>query len=221
MARKAARHAEAERNDQALLAAAKQVLTAEGARASVSAIAARAGVGIASVYRRYRTKDELFQRLCVLAMEQWIEAAEQGLAMRDPWDGLVHYVTVALEFGGGSLGSLAGTVPVSDEMATAFTRSEELWHELVAKAHAAGVLRAEVTDVDISLLIEQLGKPSLVAQLEAQDRPDLLDAARAARRRVLMIALDGLRPGHPPLAGPPPSADLLTERWANKDSRET
>ncbi|MFD9947280.1 TetR/AcrR family transcriptional regulator [Nonomuraea sp. NPDC059023] len=214
MARKAPRHAEAERNDQALLIAAKQVLKAEGSRASVAAIAARAGVGMATVYRRYRTKEEFFQRLCVLALEQWIEAAEEGLRMDDPWDGLVHYVSAALEFGGGSLGSLAGTVPVSEEMAEAFTRSERLWHALVARAHEAGVLRADVTSVDVDLLIEQLGQASLVEHLVRRGRTEELDEARAARHRTVMIALDGLRPGHPPLAGPPPAADLLSRRWS-------
>lgn len=212
MARKAARHAEAERNDEELLAAAKAVLKADGARASVSAIAAHAGVGMATVYRRYRTKEEFFQRLCVLALQQWIDAAEAGLRMADPWAGLVHYVNAALEFGGGSLGSLAGTVPVSDEMADAFTRSDALWRELVARAHDSGVLRKDVTSVDLDLLIEQLGKPSLVEDLERRGHPDT-SAARDARGRTVAIALDGLRPGHPPLPSPHPPADLLTQRW--------
>ncbi|MFG6200144.1 TetR family transcriptional regulator [Nonomuraea sp. JJY05] len=51
--RRGPRRAEAERNDRALLQAARQVLAADGEHASVAAIAAAAGVGIGSLYRRY------------------------------------------------------------------------------------------------------------------------------------------------------------------------
>lgn len=213
MARRAARQAEADRNDRALLTAAKEVLSSEGSHASVAGIAARAGVGIASVYRRYRTKEELFQHLCVLALDQRIGAAQTGIAMTDPWAGLVHYVTQALEFGGGSLGSLAGTIQVTDDMARAFVRADELRTLLLDRAHTAGVLRDDVTAVDLDLLVEQLGQPSLVEHLATQGRDDQLDIARAARRRIVMLALDGLRPGTPPLPGPPPPPHLLTQRW--------
>ncbi|MFF3783961.1 TetR/AcrR family transcriptional regulator [Streptomyces sp. NPDC001933] len=215
MPRRAARQDEAARNDRALLAAAKHVLAADGARASVASIAAKAGVGMATVYRRYRTKREFFQYLCVLALRQRIEAAENALAMDDPWDGLVHYITRALDFGGGSLGSLAGTIEVNDEMASAFTRSDELRSRLVRRAHAAQVLRADVTDVDLDLLIEQLGQPGLVEQLDAQGRDDQLDEARSARHRMIAIAVDGLRRGAPQLPGEPPRTDLLSQRWSD------
>ncbi|MCX5393903.1 TetR/AcrR family transcriptional regulator [Streptomyces sp. NBC_00094] len=213
MARRAPRYAEAERNDRALLEAAKKVLAVDGAHTSVAAIAARAGVGIASLYRRYRTKEELFQHLCALSLGQWIQAAEEGLAHEDAWEGLVHYVTSAIEFSGGALGPLAGTIPVTAEMAEKFTRSEELTRALVARAHEAGVLRPDATTVDVSLLIEQLGKASLAEQFEVQGRDDLVDAARDAHRRIIAIALDGLRTGHGSLPGMPPGPGLLAERW--------
>ncbi|GAA3425964.1 TetR/AcrR family transcriptional regulator [Streptosporangium sandarakinum] len=221
MARKAPRHAEAERNDHALLEAAKKVLAVDGAHASVATIAARAGVGIASLYRRYRSKDELFQHLCALSLDQWIQAAEHGLRHDDPWEGLAHYISACIEFSGGSLGPLAGTIAVTDEMAAKFTRSDELLRDLVARAHAAGVLRPDATAMDISLLIEQLGKSPLIEQLDRQDRADLIDAAHNARKRVITIALDGLRPGHPQLPGTTPSPALLTERWEHAHTGTT
>ncbi|MEV4062011.1 TetR/AcrR family transcriptional regulator [Nonomuraea dietziae] len=221
MARKAPRHAEAERNDHALLEAAKKVLAVDGAHASVATIAARAGVGIASLYRRYRSKDELFQHLCALSLDQWIQAAEHGLQHDDPWEGLAHYISACIEFSGGSLGPLAGTIAVTDEMAAKFTRSDELMRDLVARAHAAGVLRPDATAMDISLLIEQLGKSPLIEQLDRQDRTDLIDAAHNARKRAIAIALDGLRAGHPQLPGTAPSPALLTERWKHAPTGTT
>lgn len=212
--RRAPRHAEAERNDRALLEAAREAIAADGAHASVAAIAQRAGVGIGSLYRRYRTKEELFQRLAVLAAQQWNEAAERGLADDDPWAGLAGFVIECVEFGQGSLAPVAGTVEVTEEMRAASGRGDELLAALVARARDAGVLRPDATAVDVSLLIEQLGRSPLLDQVRAQGRADLVDEAVRARRRIVAIALDGLRAGPDRvLPGEPPSLRLFTERW--------
>lgn len=201
-----------------MLEAAREVVAVDGAHTSVATIAARAGVGIGSLYRRYRTKEELFQRLCVIALDQWLEAAEDGLALEDPWDGLAHYVLTAIAIGPGSLAPLAGTIEVTDQMAEKNRRGDEAVEALVDRAHAAGVLRSDVTAVDIALLVEQLGKSPLVEQLGTQGRDDLADAARNARARINAIALDGLRATAPaPLPGEPPDYALFTERWERRD----
>ncbi|MEV4473137.1 TetR/AcrR family transcriptional regulator [Nonomuraea salmonea] len=204
----------AERNDHALLQAARDVLAEDGAHASVAAIAARAGVGVGSLYRRYQTKEELFQRLSLLSLDHWNEAAEQGLADPDPWAGLTGFVRSCIEFGQGSLAPVAGTIEVTEEMSAKSRRGDELLDELVRRAHASGDLRADVTAIDISLLIEQLGRSPVVDQLRKQGRDDLLPAAAEARRRLIAIALDGLRPGHDPLPGSPPGDELFTGRWS-------
>jgi AcrR family transcriptional regulator len=205
------RQAEASRNDRALLRAAREVLAVDGAHASVASIAARAGVGIGSLYRRWRSKTELFQHLVDVALDEWTEVAEQGLAHDDPWEGLTHYVNHAVTIG--SLAPIAGKVTITDEMAAKNAKSDKAFEALVARAQQAGVLRRDVTPVDVSLLIEQLGKSPLIEQLQQQGRTDLLDAARNAMRRVVAIAIDGLRSGDRPLPGSPPSSDLFTERW--------
>ncbi|MFE3454051.1 hypothetical protein ACFXJ8_34515 [Nonomuraea sp. NPDC059194] len=50
-----------------------------------------------------------------------------------------------------------------------------LMRELVARVDAAGVLRPDATAMDISLLIEQLGRSSLIEQLDRQGRGDLTE----------------------------------------------
>ncbi|RSM90433.1 TetR/AcrR family transcriptional regulator [Kibdelosporangium aridum] len=210
------RTAEAERNDRALLKAAREVLAIDGVHASVASIAARAGVGIGSLYRRYRSKDELFQHLVEVALDQWTEIAEQAMAKDDPWDGIVHYVTSAV--GMGSLAPLAGKVTITAEMAAKNARSDEAFEALVGNAHKAGVLRKDVTLVDVLLIIEQLTKSPLIEQLQQQGRDDMLEAARNAQRRVTAIALAGLRPSDQPMPGEPPGMDLFTERWSSAGS---
>ncbi|MFA1542943.1 TetR/AcrR family transcriptional regulator [Actinomadura monticuli] len=212
--RRAPRRSEAERNDRTLLQAAREVLAEDGAHATVAAIAARAGVGIGSLYRRYRTKEDLFQRLTELSLDHWIEAAERGLAEDDPWRGLTGFITERVEYGQGTLGPIAGTIEVTDAMAAKSARSDELTEALIARAHEAGVLRPDVTSADIFLLLEQLGRSPAVEQLRRQGRTDLLEAAAEAHRRLVGIAVDGLRAGrHSALPGSPPSPRLLTERW--------
>ena len=212
----------AQRNDRALLLAAREVLADDGAHTSVAAIAARAGVGIGSLYRRYRTKEALFQHLAVLSTEHWNAAAEEGLADDDPWQGLATFVAACVEFGQGTLGPVAGTIAVTDEMAASSARGDGLLEALVQRAQRAGALRADVSAVDVALLVEQLGRSPLLEQLRRQGRDDLVPAATDARRRLVGIALDGLRAGQPePLAGDAPSPALFSERWARPTTEAT
>ncbi|MGY4920477.1 TetR/AcrR family transcriptional regulator [Streptomyces sp. 900116325] len=216
-ARRGPRQAEVERNDRALLEAAREVLAVDGAHASVAAIAARAGVGIGSLYRRYRTKEELFQRLSALSVEHWIDAAKQGLADDDPWTGLAHFITACIEFGQGSLAPIAGIIEVTEEMSIKSRHGDDLLAALTVRAREVGALRPDVTPIDISLLIEQLGSSPVLEQLRKQGRNDLIPAAMEARRRIIAIALDGLRAGRiASLPGHPPSEKLFTERWARE-----
>jgi AcrR family transcriptional regulator len=212
--RRTHRQAEAEANDRALLDAAREVVATDGAHASVAAIAARAGVGIGSLYRRYRTKEDLFQRLVVISLDRWLAAAQAGLAHDDPWDGFAHYVLAGIDIGQGSLGAIAGTIKVTDEITEKNRHCDAAVDALIARAQAAGVLRPDVTRTDLHLLLEQLSKSPMIDQLRRQGHFDLVDAASHARARINAIALDGLRTGAPhPLPGEPPSAALLSQRW--------
>ena len=96
------RQAEARRNDLVVLEAARDVFTAQGASAPVSAVAERAGVGMGTLYRRYGSKTELLQRLCVLAMEQALAAADDALQASDPWTGLAGYIQTCVDLRSGA-----------------------------------------------------------------------------------------------------------------------
>jgi AcrR family transcriptional regulator len=207
------RQAEARRNDLVVLEAARDVFAAQGADAPVSAVAARAGVGVGTLYRRYGSKTELLQRLCVLAMEQALAAAGDALAAGDPWDGLRGYIAACVELRSGALAALAGQIETTAEMRDTARQSMAQLDEVVARAQASGRLRPDVTALDISWLIEQFSRRP----------PGRLDAAeeRTVRSRLVAIALDGLRarpglaPGSPgSLPGPPPGRDHYVNRWS-------
>jgi AcrR family transcriptional regulator len=207
----AGRQAEAARNDRALLDAAREVFSSQGFDAPVSAIAERAGVGIGSLYRRYGSKDELLQRLCVLAMEQAIEAATAALREPDVWNGLTGYVRECVAFGSGALAPVAGTIEVTPQMLATARRSRRLAETLVRRAKRAGVLRADVATLDVLYLIEQFSRRSRTRPADG----DAADEDGNARARVLTIALDGLRAhGDQRLPGRAPSWRRYESRWA-------
>ena len=210
------RQSEARRNDRAVLDAAREVFSAQGADAPIAAVAERAGVGVGTLYRRYGSKTELLQRMCVLAMEQGIEAAGEALEADDPWAGLCGYIRACVEMRSGALGSLAGQIEMTDEMLSTARRGMTLAGEVVARAHRDGSLRPDVTALDIALLIESFSRraPGSAAP-EDRDAPAEADEERNAQARLLTVAFDGLRaPGVTPLPGRAPSASRYTGRWS-------
>ncbi len=218
------RQAEARRNDRAVLDAARDVFSAQGADAPISAVAERAGVGVGTLYRRYGSKTELLQRMCVLAMEQGIEAAGEALEADDPWTGLCGYIRACVEMRSGALGSLAGQIEMTDEMLSTARRGMTLAGEVVARAHRAGSLRPDVTALDIALLIESFSRraPGSASPDDpgAPDAPSEADEEHNAQARLLTVAFDGLRaPGATPLPGRAPSASRYTGRWSRGPGR--
>jgi len=201
------RQAEARRNDLAVLDAARDVFTAHGADAPISAVAERAGVGMGTLYRRYGSKTELLQRLCVLAMEQALDTADEALGADDPWAGLAGYIRSSIELRSGALASLAGQIEVTPEMRSTAGRGLTRIAEIVARAHRDGSLRADATALDITWLIEQFSRRP----------PDPVDPEeeRNVRARLVTIALDGLRAGaREALPGRPPSRARYVNRWS-------
>ena len=207
------RQAEAARNDQRVLDAAREVFAAQGWEAPVSAIAERAGVGMGSLYRRYGSKTELLQYLCVLSMRQAIDTAETALAADDAWNGLVSYVRGCVGLGTGAFAPLAGTIEVTSEMLATAKRGNELLRSVLARAQRSGQARPDVTEADVWAVIEHFSRRS--ANSRTPDDPGV-------RERILAITLDGLRPmGETCLRGTPPDPHATARKWStpNRNSR--
>jgi AcrR family transcriptional regulator len=210
------RQAEARRNDLAVLEAARDVFTALGADAPIAAVAERAGVGMGTLYRRYGSKAELLQRLCILAMEQALEAAEEALRAEDPWAGLAGYISACVELRSGALASLAGQIETTDEMRCTARQGMARTAEIVERAHRDGSLRPDATAMDVTWLIEQFSR-------RAPDPVDR-DDEHGVRSRLVAIALDGLRArvqagSGKELPGEPPRQTDYETRWSR--SRES
>jgi AcrR family transcriptional regulator len=200
------RRAEASRNDERVLEAAREVLTASP-DAPMAAIARRAGVGIGTLYRRYPSKEALVQHLCLDGMRRLEAVARTALDQLDgdPWEAFAGFMRASLAAGAGSLGAaLAGTFTPAEKLLATARSLYAAVQELVDRTQAAGAVRADVTQEDITLVFEQLravrlGNPERVAALQ---------------RRYLELALQALRaPGAAPLPGPAPAWEEIRDRW--------
>jgi AcrR family transcriptional regulator len=201
------RKAQAARNDELILRAARAVFTADPG-APIAAVAERAGVGISALYRRYPSKEALLQKLCGDALGLYIEVAEQAVTSQgDPWEAFAGYMRGIVDADVHSLTiRLAGTFQPTPELGRAAARASELALRVRERALEAGVLRPDVTATDLALLFEQLA----VIKLGDEERTARL------RHRYLTLMLDALRlpPAHRPLPGRPPEEAELSARWA-------
>ncbi len=184
------------------------MFAALGAEAPIAAVAERAGVGMGTLYRRYGSKTELLQRLCVLAMEQGLAAADEALRADDPWTALSGYIVACIDLRSGALASLAGQIETTAEMRRMAQQGMASMAEIVARAHRDGSLRPDASAMDIAWLIEQFSRrPPTPADPAAEPN---------VRSRLVAIALDGLRARTPvdPLPGEAPDPAQYFRRWS-------
>jgi AcrR family transcriptional regulator len=83
---------DAERNRDRILAAARQVYAAEGLGASMASVARHAGVGIATLFRRFPTREDLVSAVFADTMDAYTAAIAVALADADPWHGFTLYI---------------------------------------------------------------------------------------------------------------------------------
>src|SRR5580765_2828224 len=95
---------DAERNRQRILAAAAEVFNERGLEVSLDEIARYAGVGVGTVYRRFRTKEELIEALFMDRLDMVAALGEEAFASPDPWAGLVSFMERMAEIMAGNLG---------------------------------------------------------------------------------------------------------------------
>ncbi|MEQ4717058.1 TetR/AcrR family transcriptional regulator [Nonomuraea sp. B19D2] len=200
------RKAQAARNDELILQAARAVFTADPG-APIAAVAEKAGVGISALYRRYPSKEALLQKLCGDGLKLYIEITERALAEEgDAWEAFAGYLRGIVDGDTHSLTiNLAGTFTPTEELGRDAARASALATAIHRRAVGAGVLRPDVTVVDIALLFEQMAS----IKLGDEERTAQL------RHRYLALVMDSLRvpPAHRELPGPPPVDEELSARW--------
>lgn len=178
---------DAERNRQRILKAASEVFTERGLDVSLDEVARHAGVGVGTVYRRFRTKEELVEALFVDRIEEVAALAEEAARADDPWSGLACFMEQAADKLAGDLGlrqMMMFATYGGDRVWYARQRNQPLVTRLVERAQAAGQLRSDLRPTDIPFIVFVLTD---AAQFAKRTNPDIW-------RRYLALVLDGLRP---------------------------
>lgn len=176
---------DARENRERILAAAEEVFGAQGAAGSTEEVARRAGVGIATVFRHFPTKEELIEAALLRHYDQLTERAHAlgaGTDLTVAWRTLVRTL---IETGATKLtmaSMLAGREGYPSSAAvTASNRLKAAVSEILRQAQDTGVVRPSVTVEEVYLLIRALAQAS--ATMKA--RPDTLD-------RAIDVVLTGL-----------------------------
>jgi len=182
--------------------AARDVFARQGLTAPLEEIAARAGVGIATLYRRFPTRERLVGAALAGKVIEYADAAEQALACADPRAGFTGFVRAICELQSGDRGLadlLLMGLPADEEVEAIRAQASRAVAALIERAKAAGALRADFVAEDLLLLlIANAG----VVHVTGRDAP-------LAWRRFTALALDAfLATGAPRLPPPPTAAQM-------------
>ncbi|AKU15853.1 TetR/AcrR family transcriptional regulator [Luteipulveratus mongoliensis] len=182
--------ADARRNRDRLLVATRTLLAQRGTAVSMDEIARTAGVGSGTLYRHFPDRTRLLTAVLADRIQTVIEAIEAAADIEDPE---VALRTALHEFGSVVAADRAVTelliaehvveLPDNDALQV---RALELLEGIVARAHAAGVLRTDIAATDLPPLIVAAVRAPLPGLGDTED-PDLWE-------RYLQVISDGLRP---------------------------
>jgi AcrR family transcriptional regulator len=178
--------ADAARNRERILDAARVAFGERGPEASLDEIARAAGVGIGTLYRHFPTRGALVQAVFVEHVETLQAEADQLLVSDTPGEALAQWLRAHLVQGAACRGLGAEAMlamldaPSTEPPACAGMRSSGA--ALLARAQAAGDVR---TDVDVDDLMRMMQ----AIELAVEDSPD-----QSSSQRLFELVLDGLRP---------------------------
>lgn len=193
--------ADAERNRTRILDAGRRVFAEHGLGVGVDVVAREAGVGVGTLYRRFPTKEDLLAAI----VEERAAALRATLAEidePDPWEAFAAAAAALAQKSARDRGFFEALQSADQPLPLPVCAREHATAAIapfLARAQAAGVVRADVVAFDVLVLCANAGRmPRWRSELE----PDLW-------RRFLAIMLDGLRAAgasalpHPPAAATP------------------
>jgi AcrR family transcriptional regulator len=189
--------ADARRNYEQLLAAAGELVAERGPQVPLDEVARRAGVGIATLYRRFPDREALLRALVLEALRRTREAAEEAAEGEDAFEALATYLRQALEL---RVSAIMPQVldlidPDDAEVAEARDASAQAVADLVDAAHSSGALPEDVTFADVGMMLVRIARP-LPGPMDSDLKDDLA-------RRHLELFIRGLRaPAREVLGGP-------------------
>ncbi|SEG97156.1 DNA-binding transcriptional regulator, AcrR family [Nonomuraea solani] len=191
--------ADARQNRDRILEAAREAFAARGLDVPMAAIARRAGVGVATLYRRFPSRESLVTEVFADQLTECVSVLDEALADPDPWRAFqkgIEKLCAMQVTDRGFTAAFLTAFPGAADYERARARAEAGLAELVRRAKATGRLRADFAVADLTLL--------LIANCGiAESVPD----GAAASRRLVAYLLQSFRAENAaPLPPPPPLA---------------
>lgn len=195
-------NAKPDKNRELLMAAAAEVFAEVGFAATLDEVAARAGLGVGTAYRRFANKQELIDALFRERIDELEGIMGEALAEDDPWNGITTYLELSVALGAGDKGfreMMLDSPAERDFVGDARARLMPLIEDLVARAHQAGVLREGIEATDLVMVVLMLS--SKIADYHGEVETPFW-------RRYFELMVEGLRVGAGgPLPGRAPTVD--------------
>jgi AcrR family transcriptional regulator len=202
--------ADAKRNRDQILAAARDLLVNQGVNVPMEEIARHAGVGVGTLYRRFPDRMALLRALSVSTVEHMTDLARSARAAEpDAWKALSRFVRECVALRLGVLRSvvdpqLHAALHADDEVRSARLDLLRNLEQMITAAQRDGSMRSDVGVVDVAMLVSMHLKQPF-------DLPD--DVAETMDARLTQLMLDGLRADSAtPLPGAPTTLDHVD--WA-------
>ena len=175
--------ADARRNNERLVDAARKVFAEHGGGASMEAIAKQAGVGVGTLYRHFPNRIDLVEAVYRDDVDVLVGSAERGLNDLDPWAALEAWLHAYVEYGRAKRTFL-------NELHEAFEKNPDLksasrdrvWaaaNRVLARAQGAGQARSDIDGEDLMQLVSPMCMNSTLSAEQAE--------------RLVAMVLDGLR----------------------------
>jgi AcrR family transcriptional regulator len=176
------KRADARRNYEKVLAAAREAFAEGGESTSLEAIARRAGVGIGTLYRHFPNRQALLEALYVDEVEEVCRSAAE-LGDADPWEALSGWFERFIGYLATKQALAGELLNYVDRDAAVFKTSRAALFDaggpLLERAQEAGVVRGDVDIADVIQMV--IG----IAKIPASDPRQT--------EHIVRIALDGLR----------------------------
>lgn len=175
--------ADARRNYERLVVAAREVFAQEGGGASMEAIARRAGVGVGTLYRHFPNRIDLVEAVYRTDVDNLVQTAQQVSADLEPWPAVVAFLEAFVRYAQGKRTFL-------NELHEAFDKNPDLKPEVMDRvrgamelvvdhAQRAGVMRTDVSGSDLMQLVGPMCTNATLTEDQSM--------------RLLGMILDGLR----------------------------
>ncbi|MGP0030011.1 MAG: TetR/AcrR family transcriptional regulator [Acidimicrobiales bacterium] len=175
--------ADARRNRERLVAAARESFTEQGSGASMEAIAKRAGVGVGTLYRHFPNRLDIVEAVYETDVLELADAAQRVVAELEPWDAVVAFFDAFMRYAQTKQALLAELQQAFEKNPDLKSRARELINSsfdlVIDRAKDAGVVRDDVEGSDLTQLVSPICTNASVPPEQT--------------RRLIGILLDGLR----------------------------